>query len=101
MHDKYILNGHTPVVTDDLFAWAEWFEGAEENRRVALTEISDDVSVSTVFLGLDHNFSGEGDPILFETMVFGGDRDGETTRYRTWDEAKTGHEEVVSSFTAK
>ena len=26
----------------------------------------------TVFLGLDHDFLDRGDPILWETMVFGG-----------------------------
>lgn len=26
--------------------------------------------ISTVFLGIDHNFLGKGGPILFETMVF-------------------------------
>jgi hypothetical protein len=48
--------------------------------------------VSTVFLMLDHNWSGRGDPILFETMIFGGPLDGQQARYSTWAEASEGHD---------
>ncbi|MCK4858907.1 MAG: hypothetical protein KAT58_13115 [candidate division Zixibacteria bacterium] len=52
--------------------------------------------VSTVFLGLDHNFSGEGHPVLFETMVFGeSPLADEQERYCTWDEAVAGHAAMV------
>lgn len=47
--------------------------------------------VSTVFLGCDHNWSGEGPPVLFETMVFGGPLDEEQVRYCTLAEARAGH----------
>ena len=40
-------------------------------------------SVSTVFLGMDHNWRREGPPILFETMVFGGRYAGLQLRYAT------------------
>ncbi len=68
---RYILHGKTAIPCDNLFAWAQWFEAAD--RLVAKTEVGD-VRISTVFLGLDHNF-GEGDPLLFETMIFGGSHD--------------------------
>jgi hypothetical protein len=55
-----------------------------------------EVVVSTVFLGLDHNFSMVGPPLLFETMVFGGPLNGECRRYATWVEAEAGHREVVA-----
>jgi hypothetical protein len=48
--------------------------------------------VSTVFLGIDHGFGD--DPILFETMVFGGEYDGIQKRYSTWDEAVEGHYKI-------
>lgn len=53
--------------------------------------------ISTVFLGIDHNFGGrEGDPpIVFETLVFGGPLDDWMRRYATWAEAEAGHEETV------
>jgi hypothetical protein len=47
-----------------------------------------------VFLGLDHSF-GRGDPVLFETMVFGGPLGSAQWRYCTWAEAERGHEEAV------
>jgi len=51
--------------------------------------------VSTVFLGLDHQF-GAGEPVLFETMVFGGEYDGEQDKYSTWEEAEAGHAEILA-----
>ena len=86
--DKYILDGHTPVAENDLMKWAAWLEGA--NRKVARTEVTKNVSVSTVFLGLDHQF-GEGPPLIFETMVFGGPLDQHMERYSTWEDAEAGH----------
>ena len=59
--------------------------------------------ISTVFLGVDHNFdiTDGSDPILFETMIFDNTdaqtmfRDLYQDRYRTWDEAKVGHRKAV------
>jgi hypothetical protein len=70
---------------------------ARENyRRVALTVIRDDVEVSTVWLGLDHNWHDDGPPVIFETMIFGGPLDLECWRYVTEAEAQAGHDEVVA-----
>jgi hypothetical protein len=54
------------------------------------------VRVSTVWLGLDHHF-GDGPPIIFETMVFGGVDDQAQERYCTEAEAIVGHEHWVRS----
>jgi len=91
INDKYILDGHE-VKPVDLMAWAKWFETAE--RHVAKTKINDDVHVSTVFLGLDHSF-GAGPPLLFETMIFGGEHDQYIDRYETWEQAEAGHKKAV------
>jgi hypothetical protein len=64
----YILDGHTPVPVADVLTWGRWFETAD--RTVARTAVAAGVEVSTVFLGLDHHFTGHGPPLLFETMVF-------------------------------
>ena len=85
--DYYVLIGHTPIAVD-MFTWGHWLVTA--NRQVAWDEIPD-AQVSTVFLGLDHNFYNNGPPILFETMIFGGPLDGEQWRYATWKEAERGH----------
>lgn len=90
---KYILDGHNPIVENDLIKWAKWFEKAD--RHVAKDNV-DNFSISTVFLGIDHSFGDESKPILFETLVFGGKLDGEMERYSTWEEAKKGHKEMVN-----
>lgn len=88
---RYILDGHTPVAESNLLRWAVWFETAD--RTVEKTYIQD-CEISTVFLGLDHQWL-DGPPILFETMIFGGKLDGECWRYSTWEEAREGHEAAV------
>ncbi len=91
MNDKYILDGKN-VKSASLEEWAKWFETAE--RHVAKTTINDNVNVSTVFLGLDHSF-GDGPPLLFETMIFGGKHDQYQERFETWEQAETGHQVAV------
>src|SRR5262245_2117925 len=88
MFDNYVLDGRTPVPCGDLMEWARWFETAD--RQVAEDEIGE-VRVSTVFLGVNHNFRGWGPPILFETMIFGGEHDGYQTRCATWEDAEAQH----------
>jgi hypothetical protein len=57
--------------------------------------------VSTVWIGINYNF-GDGDPVIFETMVFGGEeRQDETCwRWTTEAEATAGHAEVVATVAA-
>jgi hypothetical protein len=75
-----------------LIAWAMWM-GNPDKRRVG-DDLIDSVRVSTVFLGLDHSFCG-GPPLLWETMVFGGEHDGYQERYHTREEAIEGHKLAV------
>jgi hypothetical protein len=93
----YILKGKQPFAVDAM-TWARWFEYNISQRRVALTVITPKCNVSTVFLGMNYNF-GDGYPILFETMVFGGPMDQETERYETWAQAERGHAEMVARVT--
>lgn len=67
----------------------------EEARRIALTHVSDECEVSTVWLGLDHQYSPGGPPLIFETMIFGGPCDSECWRYSTEAQAVAGHAEAV------
>lgn len=91
----YILHGHEPEPCMNFLAWCMWFETAD--RRVERTDITDEADVSTVFLGLDHQW-GDGPPLLFETMVFGGEHDQWQDRYSTWDQAQAGHDRVVAAL---
>lgn len=112
---NYVLGeNHEVIPCDDPMEAAAFF-GDPQKRRVAYTDITSSVHVSTVFLVFDHSF-GRGAPVLFETMVFGlddyiaiwvspgdpkeksqrprGDIDADTRdtwRYHTWEEAETGH----------
>ena len=95
----YILDDDGNPVLADTLTWARWFETHE--RHVADTDLGAYGRVSTVFLGLDHNFLGIVNPItyrpiLWETMVFGGPLDGETRRYASRAEAQDGHDEMVA-----
>lgn len=68
---------------------------AQHSRQIA-EEYIGDVRVSTVFLGIDHNF-GEGRPVLWETMIFNGpdEIDESQWRARSHDEALENHEEAI------
>jgi hypothetical protein len=88
----FYLEGKTAVRVRDVLQWAELYSASP--HHVADDEIHG-VRISTIFLGLDHNVLGP-TPILFETMIFGGERDGEQWRYSTWDEAEAGHAEACS-----
>jgi hypothetical protein len=91
MMTQYILNGKTAVPAT-LKQWARWYETAD--CAVAKDQIGD-VRISTVFLGLDHSF-GDGPPLLFETMIFGGVHDQYQDRCSTWDEAEAMHAAAVA-----
>lgn len=91
----WILVDKVPVPTDDLYAWADWLKNANRNlRRNAYQCHGKRFWISTVFLPLDYNFTDEGPPILFETMVFEDHSYvgvmGE--RWSSYDEALAGHE---------
>lgn len=89
---KYILDGKTPIKCNDILEWARWFE--QKEVRIVKKEYIGQVLVSTVFLGIDHAFGGV-EPILFETMIFGGLHDEYCARYSTWDEAERGHDRAA------
>jgi hypothetical protein len=117
MTDKYILRGHEAVPVEDLLEWAREFEACD---RIVKQEDVGPYWISTVFLGLDHNYMRachpelEHRPLLFETMVFEGkiarlislgDRtltvheSLDCERCSTWDEAVAQHEAMVARLT--
>ena len=94
--DKYVLDeAGRPVAEPDLLRWARWFEKSHRQRVLAHTKADSDVSVSTVFLGINHRFSGCGSPVLWETMIFGGPHDGDMWRYDSREAALAGHAAAV------
>ena len=99
----YILDedGETPIAVSDMAAYMRWrteHPPTEAPTAVGKTEVGD-AEVSTVFLSHDHSWFG-GPPILFETMVFGGEWDQSQWRYHTKAQAVAGHDQVVAALRA-
>ncbi len=91
--ERYILDADgQPIPEPDLLTWAQWM-GTGDHQVLAREQVGR-FRVSTVFLGLDHNWIG-GDLVLWETRVFGGKLDGETDRYTSKAEALKGHKCMV------
>jgi hypothetical protein len=94
MTNNYILDENKiPREEPDINKWAEFFK--TENRIVQQTHLNG-YFISTVFLGIDHNFLGE-PPILFETMIFKEDTnlDLYQTRCATYQQALVMHQDAV------
>jgi hypothetical protein len=95
------LEGHfaVPCAADEYIQWMMWGDRrGVDVRRVAETRVGT-LWVSTVFLGLDHNFGDAGDPVLFETKIFSEDAGGDDyyqTRCSTWAEAEEDHRVAVA-----
>lgn len=81
------------------------FEGLLRRKRTEGygrigSDTIDGARVSTVWIGNNYNFTMQGPPIIFETMVFGAvagheDWDEYTQRYSTKEQAAAGHAEIV------
>ena len=97
MTDKYILVNKKAILTNDFHEWGRWFE--ENDRLVKQETLDNGYLISTVFLGIDHQF-GEGKPLIFETIVFHED-ESEQIRYSTWEEAEEGHNLMVEKYKGK
>jgi hypothetical protein len=88
--DHYILDEEGEPVAVDFMTWAEWFKAGDKTRVVLQDHPTRDVLVSTVFLSLDHQW-GQGPPVLWETMIFGGPFSQFQERYTSRLDALRGH----------
>jgi len=83
----------------DALRFGELFENLK--YRVIAQDHVNDITVSTVWLGLDHRLWGDGPPLIFETMVFNvadldhPGHDLEMRRYSTESEAREGHRQLL------
>lgn len=97
MASRYAVFHEGAVIpVEDVFDWANWYEAAD--RQVARTPVTAEISVSTVFIGINVAFAGP--PRWFETLVFGGPLDGEKAHYETLEQAMLGHEQMVGRVRA-
>lgn len=76
MTDYYLLgpDGETPEPFDigpNMERVGQWAQRWEPQRQLAADPLPCGGRVSTIFLGLNHQFWGDGPPVLFETMAFG------------------------------
>ena len=72
-------------------------------RVIGRTTLPDGKWISTVWLGLNHR-TGDGPPLIFESMVFPADgnmSELECRRYSTYADAKAGHDELIDKWMAK
>jgi hypothetical protein len=90
----YVLDGKTPRRAADILEWGRTFCGPE---KFLARDAVGGVTVSTIFLGIASNIFGP--PLLFETMVFGGQHDRAQNRYETYDEALAGHQWWLAKVT--
>ena len=96
MGNYYLLDeNNVPYeVTLEEFAQSDIWNDRARNT-IGRNEFGD-VLVSTVFLGIDHSFGmNEEAPILFETMILGGNYDGYQIRYSDWDTAIKHHNQAL------
>ena len=103
MSNWYILNEDHTTKSASVEEYILWNKTYGKNRmKVKREKIKEkDCEVSTVFLGLDHAHGKNKKPLLFETMIFGGEKDGDMWRYETWEEAIKGHKDVVKKCGGK
>lgn len=88
MAGLFILVDRIPKEVHDFLEWSAWFQAAD--KTVERTVISD-IAITTLFMGMTTSYR-DGAPLLFETMVFGGEYDGYQEKYSTWSSAVKGHE---------
>jgi hypothetical protein len=85
----YILRDKVPV-SATMREWALFF--GSPDRHVGIDHINGG-DIHTVFLGIDHRFRlDRGEPLLFATVIVGGDNDGYLVRTCTWHQAEEAHE---------
>lgn len=96
MLEHYIMDSDHKIKPASLEEWVRWFE---LDDKVVKQEYVGPYFISTVFLGLNHRFTGDGPPILFETMVF---RDNESdidmARCCTYKQALKQHAKMVRKW---
>lgn len=88
----YILIENKPVLTYDFHAWVFWMN--HNNRVIKHTNLPDGICVTTMFLGIDNGWSND-QPILFETLIFGGEHNDFCERYSDYEMALSGHERAI------
>ncbi|QDU62636.1 hypothetical protein Pan216_35030 [Planctomycetes bacterium Pan216] len=93
--DRYVLIDGKPVKEVDEGRWDAWMdEHPESERTIAATQV-EDMSVTTLFVGIDV-IGKKGKPAKpFQSMVKGGKGNGCIRAYSSASAAEAGHQEMV------
>ena len=86
----------------DVTTWSKGFENNGRDKLVRRDDLANGIVISTVWLGIDHNF-GVGPPLIFESMIFSDKRDTpkaelDCIRYSTEKQAIAGHKRLVEKW---
>jgi hypothetical protein len=86
--------------TGPFMEWAVWHESMMmAGKQICRHDRVEGYLVSTIFLAMNHDFGGEGPPILWETMVLGeGEHAGGQWRHSSEKEALGCHAAVLASL---
>jgi len=95
----YILDENNKPIRSTIVDCGKWLEENPERKAVKQEHI-DDIFISTVFLGLDHAWNSD-IPVLWETMIFGGDHDQYQERYDSYEDALEGHQTALNLLNKK
>ena len=97
MSYPYYILVDKKVVKTDMEGYIKWDMENPGASRIDFTLVRPDVNVSTVFLMIDHGYGvrDESKPVVFETMVFGGELDQDGERYTSYEDAMAGHKRWV------
>jgi hypothetical protein len=95
----YILDDENKPVRSTIDDCSKWLQENPERKAVKQEHVGD-IYVSTVFLGLDHSWD-EGKPVLWETMIFGGEHDQYMDRYSSVEDALEGHQTALNLINNK
>jgi hypothetical protein len=94
----YILTADNQPVAVSVREASKWIEENPTKKQIGFDILEDEngneISVSTVFLGLDHSWDNQG-LILWETMIFGGINDQYQERYNSYEDALEGHQRAI------
>ena len=92
--DRYYDREGRPI---GMMRWSELL--GDEDYKILQQDVfvmaQEPVKVSTVWLGLNHNWTG-GAPLIFETMIFGGTHDLMCWRASNEQDALEAHREAVT-----
>ena len=95
----YILDENNKPIRSTIVEYGKWIEENPERKAVKQERI-DDIFISTVLLGLDHAWNSD-IPVLWKTMIFGGEHDQYMDRYTSYEDALEGHQQALKLIDLK